>query len=189
MDAMSTVHMSNRTRAAQRGFTLIEAMVVMVIMAILAAIAVPSMRDLIAGYQTRSTADNMAAMIAYAKMEAIRRGGRVVLVKAAAGNSTNNCGTNQRWSCGVLLYADLDADNVQDANEPTLRAMDVPTNVNLMNMSAGNGAFLTFNRWGQANGINALDFRVTKTGVAAADRSVCVSSGGRIRVVDGIVCP
>lgn len=186
---MSSTRTSVHVHAAQQGFTLVEAIVVIAIMAILAAVAVPSMRDLIASYQTRSTADNMAAMIAYAKMEAIRRSGRVVLTKVPAGASNNNCGTNQRWSCGLLMYADLDADTVQDANEPTLRTMDVPANINLMNMSAGNGASLVFNRWGQANGINALDFRVTKTGVAAADRTVCVTSGGRIRVVDGLVCP
>lgn len=186
---MLTQRLPTCIRAAQQGFTLIEAMVVISIMAILAGLAAPAMRELIAGYQTRTTADNMAAMISYAKMEAIRRSGRVVLAKAPAGNSTNNCATNQSWACGVLMYEDVDGNNAQGANEPTLRTMDVPANVNLMNRSSGNGALLVFNRWGQANGINALRFVVTKTGVAQADRSVCVTSGGRIRVIDGIVCP
>lgn len=168
------------------GFTLVELMVVMAIVAVLSAMAVPAMRELIARYQTSAVADQIVAMLSTARMEAIRRNGDVVLEKI--NGTTNPCATNQQWSCGLRLWADANRNGAREGTDVILREFDIPTGINLLNMSAGNGASLTINRWGQANGINALNFRVTRTGVAAADRTVCVSAGGRIRVVSGIVC-
>ena len=162
-------------------------MMVASILAILAALAIPSFTATIARYQTGTVADEVANLIATARTEAIRRGGDVVLQKKAAG--ANPCPNNQQWSCGLTLWADTDRDATQDANEPVLKELDVPAGVNLLNMSGTSPARLTFNRWGQANGINALHFIAMRAGISAADRSVCVTSGGRIRVVEGIVCP
>lgn len=178
---MSTNHVP--TGFAERGFTLIELMVTVSIMGILTALAAPSFTDMIARYKTSSMADQMVAMLTLARTEALRRGGDVYLEKSPNGTSVNSCGTNQEWSCGVFLWADNNRDGTQDANDPTLRTFDVPQGIVLRNMSAGSGSSITFNRWGQATGINALNFRLTQSGVF---RSVCISSGGRIRVVEGI---
>lgn len=178
----------------QRGFTLVELMVTVSIMGVLAALAAPSFRDMIARYKTSTMAEQMVAMLALARTEALRRGGDVYLEKMPNGSSVNTCATNQEWSCGVLLWADNVRNQTREANadpaldEPILRAFDVPQGIVFLNMSAGSDARIRFNRWGQANGINALNFRVRYNGVVNADRSVCVSSGGQIRVVEGIVC-
>lgn len=169
------------------GFTLVELMVVMTIMAVLAAMAAPSMRDLIARYQTSTVTDQVVATLSVARTEAIRRSGNVVLEKMAG--TTNPCTTNQQWSCGIRLWADVNRNTAFNAGtDVVLREIDVPEGVRLLNMSAGSTANLTLNRWGQANGINALCFQVTKPGVAVADRSVRVAAGGRIQVFEAI-CP
>lgn len=178
----------------QRGFTLVELMVTISIMGVLAALAAPSFRDTIARYKTSSMADQMVAMLTLARAEALRRGGDVYLEKVPNGSSANTCATDQEWSCGVFLWADNVRNQTREANadpaldEPILRAFDVPQGIAFRNMSAGSTPRILFNRWGQGNNIGALNFRVRYSGVPDADRSVCVSSGGRIRVVKGIVC-
>lgn len=172
---------------ANSGFTLVELMVVLTIVAVLAAMAAPSMRDLIARYQTSTVTDQVVATLSVARMEAVRRSGNVVLEKMAG--TTNPCANDQQWSCGLRLWADVNRNGAFNAGtDVVLREIDVPGSVRLLNMSAGSTANLTLNRWGQANGINALCFQVTKPGIAAADRSVRVAAGGRIQVVEAL-CP
>lgn len=168
------------------GFSAIELLVVISILGILSALAAPSFRDTLARYQTSTVADEIVNLLGTARVESIRRGGNVVLQKKTTG--ANSCATNQEWSCGLILWADTNRDGVQDANEPVLKDVDVPANVVLRNMSGTSPANMTLNRWGQANGINALHFRVLRTGVTSADRSVCVTSGGRIRIENSLNC-
>lgn len=173
------------------GFTLVELMVVMSILAILSALAAPAARDMIATYQTRSVTDQMVATLYAARTESIRRSGNVVMEKM--NGTTNPCATNQQWSCGLRLWADVNRNGAFNAGtDVVLREFDVPAGITLRNMSAGSTANITLNRWGQANGINALCFQVTRTGVAAADRSVRVAAGGRIQVCNSLCadpCP
>lgn len=55
------------------GFTLVELMVTITVVAILLALAVPSFRDLTERSALRGAADNVVAVIAAAKQEAIKR--------------------------------------------------------------------------------------------------------------------
>ena len=132
-------------------------------------------------------ADDVAAAIGLARSEAIRRGGDVKLRKMSG---TNNCNTNEKWSCGFRLFFDANRNDsdFEAASDVLLREINVPDGINLINNTSSAGVELRFNRWGQASGINALHFRVTKTSLATADRSVCVTSAGRVRVVNSITC-
>lgn len=176
------------TQPPPRGFSAIELMVVMSIMAILTALAAPSFSEMLARYKTSVMADQLVSLLTVARTEAIRRGGNVILSKKTSG--INDCSTNQKWSCGVTLWADDDRDGTQDANEPVLRDFDVPEGIVLNNNTGATpAARIILNRWGQANGINALAFSLVHTSISSANRSVCVASGGRIRVVEGVTCP
>lgn len=168
------------------GLSIVELMVVVAILSVLAAVGVPSFLNVLARYQTSVVADEMAGVLANARVEAIRRGGNVVLQKKNAG--ANPCPTAQQWSCGAVLWADVNRNGNQDAQDVVLKEIDVPGGAVVRNMSVGSAASITFNRWGQANGINALCFQVTRSGVADADRSVRMAAGGRVQVVDA-VCP
>ena len=64
-------------RARLRGFTVIEAMVVVAILAILAAFAAPAMNQLIRTQKVRSIAYDLFADLTYARSQAIARGHNV----------------------------------------------------------------------------------------------------------------
>jgi len=60
-----------------RGFTLIELVIVMVIVAIGVALAAPSYQDIIERRHTTAKAENLAAFMAYARSEAVKRNKQV----------------------------------------------------------------------------------------------------------------
>ena len=63
----------------QTGFTAIELLVVVAIVAILAALAAPSFTPLIERWRVRSTAENLASTVYFARSEAIKRGGSIAI--------------------------------------------------------------------------------------------------------------
>jgi type IV fimbrial biogenesis protein FimT len=70
----------------QRGFTIIEAMVVVAILAIVAAFAAPAMNQLIRTQKVRSIAYDLFADLTYARSEAIARGHNVGIASADGSN-------------------------------------------------------------------------------------------------------
>ncbi|WP_431276158.1 GspH/FimT family pseudopilin [Variovorax ureilyticus] len=66
-------------RKHERGFTLVEMMVVIAIVAILGAIAVPSFRDLLLNQRLASNASDFAAALSLARTEAMKRSQKVGL--------------------------------------------------------------------------------------------------------------
>jgi len=177
---------SSQTETSAGGFSIIELLVVISVLGLLSALAIPGFRDLMARYQTSTVANEIVGVLTSARMESIRRGGSVVIQKKTTG--TNSCSTNQEWSCGLILWTDTNHNGILDVGEQ-LKELDIPARVVVRNMSGSSPSSMTFNRWGNANGINALHFRLIRSGVSTADRSVCVTSGGRIRIESGIDCP
>ena len=76
-------------RHSEQGFTMIELMVVVSILAILTAIAAPSFKGLIESWRVKQEVEGLQSAIFYARSEAIKRGGGVVLQKIA--NTTDGC--------------------------------------------------------------------------------------------------
>lgn len=74
-----------RMRKSQRGFTLLEMMIVVVIILIMAAIATPSLLRAIRRYQLESSGRRVANMILSARYEAMRRNQRMCAVFAQVG--------------------------------------------------------------------------------------------------------
>lgn len=80
-----------------RGFTLIELMVTVAVMAILAAIAAPSMSELIDNRRAAGQAEELVASLQLARAEAIRRNARVT-VCAGTGIVCNGSTTWGNWT-------------------------------------------------------------------------------------------
>ena len=87
---VSTGRIMERTPLPRsRGFTIVEAMIVVFIIAILAAIAAPGMNSLIRAQKVRSTAYDFFADLTYARSEAIARGRNVVITSVSGKNWVN----------------------------------------------------------------------------------------------------
>ena len=72
-------------RRGQRGFTIIELMMVVVVLAVLAAIAAPSFREMTITSQVRSAASDLYDSELFARSEAIKRNNQVSVVPSAGG--------------------------------------------------------------------------------------------------------
>lgn len=86
----------------QRGFSLVELMVVIVVAAILLAIAVPSFRDLMHRSQVSSASNELLASLVYARDEAITRG-QLVSMCPSTDNGTS-CAGGSTFESGWMVY-------------------------------------------------------------------------------------
>ena len=114
-------HPSAQVRRLVAGFTAIELMVVVSIVAILAALAGPSFTPLIENWRVRESAEQLQSTLYYARSEAIKRGGQVVIQKIP--NNTNGCTSatgTRAWVCGWIVCHDTNANGTCNAAEPVL---------------------------------------------------------------------
>lgn len=66
-------------KATQRGFTVIELLVVLVLMGIMMGLAVPAFREFIAAQRVKNTAFDFAAALLLARSEAVKRNTEVAV--------------------------------------------------------------------------------------------------------------
>ena len=166
-----------------RGFTAIELMVVIAIVAILAALAAPSFKPLIERWRVRTAAEGLQSTIYFARSEAIKRGGNVVLQKLP--NNTNGCTTassTQYWHCGWYVCEDTNGNGTCTTSEPVLQRFDAPTKLEVSRTA--NGASIAFDRWGMPSAWFGFTLKPADSGMSdPAALGVCVSSAGRIRII------
>ena len=170
-----------RAQRSQRGFTLIETMVIVAIVAVLAALAAPSFTPIIERWRVRDATESLQSALYLARSEAIKRGGNVVIRKELTG--TNGCplasGTSD-WDCGWFVFVDADSNGTLNTGEEVLQRFAAPNNIQVTR--SANGAFLRFDRWGRSGPFGFSIVPVDKSTSNPAARGLCMSSGGRIRV-------
>ena len=174
----------NRQVAAPRqtqGVTLLEMLVVIAILGVLSALAAPSFTPLIERWRVRQAAENLTSSLYFARSEAIKRGGNVVIRKELTG--TNGCplasGTSD-WDCGWFVFVDANSNGTLNTGEEVLQRFAAPNNIQVTR--SANGAFLRFDRWGRSGPFGFSIVPVDKSTSNPAARGLCMSSGGRIRV-------
>ncbi|MCR6650532.1 MAG: GspH/FimT family pseudopilin [Cellvibrionaceae bacterium] len=134
----------------QRGFTLIELMVVIIIAAILLTIAVPSFSSLIKRNNVDSLQSKLSSALATARTEAASRNRIITICASNAGQTA--CDDN--WSNGWIVFEDNDGDGVIDAATGTTPAealIDVYRNTGGYTV-ASNTDFISFNSQGFMTG-------------------------------------
>jgi type IV fimbrial biogenesis protein FimT len=180
----------------QRGFSLIELMVVIAIMALLMLAVAPSIGPWIANARVRSVAEEIANGLRMAQSEALRRNRPVafVLTNATPANNATPNANGKNWYVQALPLASSgtttaeDKDYVQGGNYASQGGVTI----------AGTSSVLCFGSMGSVVAIGASD-AVNVIGVACAagaktytvsrtgsDRSltVLVSAGGQVRMCD-----
>jgi type IV fimbrial biogenesis protein FimT len=169
-----------------RGFTLIEAVVVIAIVAILTALAAPSFTSLIQSNAISSNVNSFLSDMRFARSEAVRRGGAVVMCRSNAPESTQACnGTTSAtngWTTGWIVFDDLNNDGTHDANEPVLRVQGPIKNVDSVNEVTNITYKFRFNATGRLPGTTRTINFGSNNLPATVQRVVCVSVGGRARV-------
>lgn len=172
------------TSHVPRGFTAIELMVVVAIVAVLAALAGPSFSLLMERWRVRDTAEGLISTFYFARSEAIKRGGSVII----------KANTGVDWSTGWHVFFDANGNGSQDTcitsatpNECDLQNPSAPTKVtiNLANTTGG----ISVDRWGMqshAGGASTptnLEFQIIPKNKTISDTSaarLCIGAGGRI---------
>lgn len=101
------------------GFTLVELMIAVAVMAVLIAAAVPSFVSIFNGNRLTAISNELAASLQSARMEALRRGQRVILCNSADGSACTAVGT-AAWT-GWLVFADVNSNGNREGAEPVLR--------------------------------------------------------------------
>lgn len=172
-----TLTPKRQLRSRQRGFTMIELMVVVAIVATLASLAAPSFRDMVEGYRVRQAIEEMTSTIYFARSEAIKRGGNISVRRNCATGDTDD------WDCGWIVFTDADNSGTLNGVDAVLQTFPALNNMNVVNI--GGGAFFRVNRWGQPNSLGAASFAINPKPIGVSSRhasALCMSSGGRLRV-------
>jgi type IV fimbrial biogenesis protein FimT len=173
----------------QRGFSLVELMVVVALMAILAGVAAPSFKSMIENYRVSGVTDSLTSALELTRATAIQMNGNVSIAKIAGGA----CSTDADWSCGWRVFLDTDGDGNFDSGETLIQDFAADGKVTVTR--SVNSTFMMGNRWGQLNGINAAGFVLIPYGestTSPAGKLVCMNAGGRIRTLKSeeySVCP
>ena len=104
-------------RCRPKGFTLLEALVVLALLAALVALAAPSLSGLRQKHQMQSQAEQMLSSLMLARSEALQRQQRVTLCVLGVGGG---CATDGSWAQGWMVFVDGNDNAVRDSTEAIL---------------------------------------------------------------------
>lgn len=93
----------------QKGFTVIELMIVLVVTAVLLAIAIPGFQNVIRSSLLASGADEFAASLSLARSKAIMARRNVRLCPSSNGTT---CTTSDAWTVGWIMFVDNDGNGL-----------------------------------------------------------------------------
>lgn len=134
----------------ESGFTLIEAMIVLVIVAILIGVAAPGFMDLIGNNRMISEVYSLRATLSNARSEALARRAPVVVCPTVDGAA---CADSDDWSTGYIAFVDTDNDNAADPTDPDEEIIRVEIEQRSLDMAFDNAARrVRFNSQGIALG-------------------------------------
>jgi type IV fimbrial biogenesis protein FimT len=174
-----------------RGFTLVEVLVVVTIAAILTTLAAPSFTRLIQSTTISSNVNTFMADLRFARSEAIRLGGAVVMCRSDDPELTNpTCGTGSGpggngWVSGWIIFQDLNNNGAKATAEPLLRVQSRITSMDSI-VEAGGSSSTSIRFTATGRLLNLSSATQIQFGGGnypnEVQRVLCVSLGGRARI-------
>ena len=158
----------------QRGFTLIEFMIVVAVATVLLGFGVPSMTALLNSNKLTAASNSLLSSMRLARSEAFKRGGRVVLCKSVDGAA---CIMSGGWEQGWLVFHDENGNGEHEQGEAVIeRGNPLPASLRI----TGNSSIARYMSF-VANGAT----RIATGGFQAGTIVVCnvSASGGEARQI------
>ena len=166
---------------------MVELMVVVTLLALILGLAAPSFARLASAVAISSGVNQFLADMRFARSEAIRRGGGVVLCRSADPESAEaTCSTAidaQGWASGWIVFHDRDSNGQRDTGEDLLRVQARHSGVDTI-ATGGTPTIFRFGGTGRllAPGpVASLHFGGSNL-QADIRRVVCVNATGRARI-------
>ena len=163
----------------QNGFTLIEAIVVMVIIGVLATIAFPAFRSFTTSSQVNSAANDLVSALNLARSEAVTRSTPVSVCKRNAAGT--GCVTTGHWNQGWIVFTDVNRNGAVDAGDEIIRVYSAQAGGTTMTGGSSVANFINYAPTGFANITGTDAQRTIAVGLDGRTVSVRVSANGRVR--------
>ena len=168
-----------------RGVTLPELLIVTAIVGLITTLAVPSFQRFIKGNAISSGVDTFMADLRFARSEAVKRGGVVVMCRSDKPEVLKpTCGTGSTlgWQSGWIVYHDLNGNGNRTANETLLRVQTPLTAIDSI-AETGAATKFKFSPTGRLNLTSSTSLQFGGNRVANdLQRVVCVNLSGRARI-------
>lgn len=174
-----------------RGFTLIEMLVTMAVLAILVSLAAPSFKRTIQSNNMSNAVNTFMSDMRYARSEAIRRGGQVILCRtddpeaAAPSCAATAGGTGKGWATGWIVFQDVDGNGNWSAGDLTLRVQSTLSGIDtILEGTPSASTLFRFTASGRLSDTASAAKVQFGGGNFTTDlqRVVCIGPGGRSRV-------
>lgn len=159
-----------------RGFTLIELMIVVAVVAVLASIAAPSFSSFVTGQRVKSAANEFAMAAMFARSEAVKRNGKVVLCVSSSGTS---CAASGGWDLGWIAFHDANSNGSADTGEAILLRQQSYSGAAL----TGSGVAITYDSNGRLLSTTTTAPTVAVTGAGSNARCISFDLSGMPRSV------
>lgn len=167
-----------------RGFTLIEVIVVMVFAGIILTIAVPNFNTMIKNNRLATQANELVSSINLARSEAVSRGDRITVCRSLNGSSCNS--SSGHWEDGWIVFHDplnSGAVGVVENAGQLIRVYSGLQGDLTLRTGATFADFMSYLPQGQSQGSGGLGndtFRLCDSRGAASAYSITVIATGRV---------
>lgn len=164
---------------------MVELMVVITLLAIVLALAAPSFTRLGKAAAITSAVNQFLADMRFARSEAVRRGGGVVMCRSDEPESSSaTCSaaaTSEGWATGWILFHDRNNDGVRDATDPLLRIQARHPRIDSIEGTPTTFRFGATGRLLAPGPVGNLHFGGSNLDTAIR-RVVCITAAGRARI-------
>lgn len=181
-------NLSLRGSGRQRGFTMVELMVVVALMGIVLGFAVPSMKTALLNNKLSSYANSFAGSVGLAKSEAIKRNATITICRSSSGTA---CATTGNLQQGWIVFNDKDSDGTVDSDETLLQRQEsLATDFSFVNTTDNTVYTFTFQPTG-VGATSAVLVLCRTDGTGDSRRRIAVSATARIysEKESGGTCP